>query len=80
MLLKLFLAFTITPFLEIYLLIKIGSYVGAFNTLMIVILTGFLGALYEIVESGRTPAEEKLEKFDGVWDGEIDHLFKEYAY
>ena len=44
MLLKLFLAFTIIPFLEIYLLIKIGSYLGAFNTVMIVVLTGFLGA------------------------------------
>ncbi|MDC0033383.1 glutamate--cysteine ligase [Alphaproteobacteria bacterium] len=42
--------------------------------------TGFLGALYEIVESGRCPAEEKLEKFSGIWNGEIDHLFKEYSY
>ena len=42
--------------------------------------TGFLGALYEIVESGRCPAEEKLEKYNGIWNGEIDHLFKEYAY
>jgi len=42
--------------------------------------TGFLGALYEIVESGLCPAEEKLEKFNGVWNGEIDNLFKEYAY
>jgi UPF0716 protein FxsA len=45
MLLKLFLAFTIVPFLEIYLLIKVGSYIGAFTTVMVVILTGFLGAL-----------------------------------
>ncbi len=42
--------------------------------------TGFLGALYEIVESGLCPAEEKLEKFHGAWGGKIDHLFKEYAY
>jgi glutamate--cysteine ligase len=42
--------------------------------------TGFLGALYEIVESGRCPAEEKLERYNGIWNGEIDHLFKEYAY
>ena len=42
--------------------------------------TGFLGALYEIVESGHCPAEEKLEKFHGEWGGKIDHLFKEYAY
>jgi UPF0716 protein FxsA len=45
MFLKLFLAFTLIPFLEIYLLIKIGSYIGAFNTVIVVIMTGFLGAL-----------------------------------
>ena len=74
MLLKLFLAFTIIPFLEIYLLIKIGSYVGALNTLMIVILTGFLGALLarhqglktmlkvrESLSRGEMPAEHLLD-------------------
>ena len=74
MLLRLFLAFTIIPFLEIYLLIKIGSYVGAFNTLMIVILTGFLGALLaryqglqamlkvrESLAHGEMPAEHLLD-------------------
>ena len=74
MLLKLFLAFTIIPFLEIYLLIEIGSYIGAFNTLMIVILTGFLGALLarhqglktmlkvrESLARGEMPAEHLLD-------------------
>ena len=74
MLIKLFLAFTIIPFLEIYLLIKIGSYLGAFNTVMIVILTGFLGALlarYQGLQTmlkvraslglGEMPAEELLD-------------------
>lgn len=74
MLLKLFLAFTTIPFLEIYLLIKIGSYLGAFNTVMIVILTGFLGALLaryqglqtmlkvrESLDRGEMPAEELLD-------------------
>jgi glutamate--cysteine ligase len=42
--------------------------------------TGFLGTLYEIVDSGRTAAEEKLEKFHGVWDGNVDSIFKDYAY
>jgi glutamate--cysteine ligase len=42
--------------------------------------TGFLGTLYEIVASGRTPAEKKLERFDGPWKGDIDRLFAEYAY
>ena len=74
MLLKLFLAFTIIPFLEIYLLIKIGSYIGAFNTLIIVVLTGFLGALLarhqglktmlrvrENLARGEMPAEHLLD-------------------
>lgn len=42
--------------------------------------TGFLGALYEIVESGQCPAEEKLAKFNNGWHGEIDQLFREFAY
>jgi len=73
-LLKLFLAFTIIPFLEIYLLIEIGSYIGAINTLMIVVLTGFLGALLaryqglktmlkvrENLARGEMPAEHLLD-------------------
>jgi len=42
--------------------------------------TGFLGTLYEIVASGRTPAEEKLERYNGPWKGNVDPLFTEYAY
>ena len=74
MILKLFLAFTLIPFLEIYLLVKIGSHLGAFNTVMIVILTGFLGALLarfqglqtmlkvrETLNRGEMPAEELLD-------------------
>lgn len=74
MLLKFFLAFTIIPFLEIFLLIKVGSYLGAFNTLTIVILTGLLGAflarsqglqtMFRVKESlirGAIPAEEMLD-------------------
>jgi len=74
MFLKLFLAFTLIPFLEIYLLIKIGTHIGAFNTVMIVILTGFLGALlarYQGLQTiqrvrkslnrGEMPASEMLD-------------------
>ena len=42
--------------------------------------TGFLGALFEIVESGQTAGEEKLHKFKTVWNGNIDQVFEEYAY
>jgi glutamate--cysteine ligase len=42
--------------------------------------TGFLGTLYEIVRAGRSPAEEKLAKFNGSWGGDVAGLFTEYAY
>ncbi len=71
---KLFLAFTLVPFIEIYLLIKIGGQVGAFNTILIVILTGLLGASLARLEGVKTmtkvrdslnrgdlPAEEMLD-------------------
>lgn len=44
MLLKLFLAFTLIPFVEIYLLIEVGTVIGPFSTLALVVLTGFTGA------------------------------------
>jgi glutamate--cysteine ligase len=40
----------------------------------------FIDALAEFVESGRCPAQEKLEKFHGEWGGKIDPLFTEYAF
>ena len=74
MLLKLFLAFTIIPVVEIYLLIQIGSAFGAFTSIALVIFTGFLGAylariqglqtLFRIQESlreGRMPSAELLD-------------------
>ena len=74
MLLKLFLAFTIIPIIEIYLLIEIGSMFGALTAVTLVILTGFLGAflarmqglqtLYRIQKSlseGRMPSSELLD-------------------
>jgi len=42
--------------------------------------TGFLGPLQETVESGLTPAERKLELFNGQWGGSVDSVFAEFAY
>jgi len=44
MLSYLILLFTILPAVELILLIKVGSYIGAFNTLFIIIGTGIAGA------------------------------------
>ena len=54
MLLKLFLCFTLIPVLELYLLIKIGSMIGGFNTILLVILTGFTGAWLARMEGMNT--------------------------
>jgi len=42
--------------------------------------THFLNALKTTVETGITPAEEMLAKYNGEWGGSIDPVFKEYAY
>ncbi|HNB26800.1 MAG TPA: glutamate--cysteine ligase [Alphaproteobacteria bacterium] len=42
--------------------------------------SGFLNVLQEIAESGKCPAEEKLELFHGRWNGSVDPVFSEFAY
>jgi UPF0716 protein FxsA len=74
MLFKLFIAFTLVPVVEIYLLIKVGSQIGALNTVLLVIATGFAGAylarmqglhtMYRVrasLDQGVTPTEELLD-------------------
>ncbi len=69
----LILLFTVIPVVELALLIHIGGYIGAWNTVAIVILTGIAGALlaraqgfstlYRIqqnVNSGTMPGDEIL--------------------
>ncbi len=40
----------------------------------------FLGALFDIVERGKTPAEDMLEAYNTRWHGSVDPVFKEYSY
>ncbi len=40
----------------------------------------FLESLEDVAESGRTLAEEFLDKYETEWNGSVDPLFKEYAY
>jgi UPF0716 protein FxsA len=74
MLLKLFLAFTLLPILEIYLLMEVGSAIGSLQTLLLVIASGFAGAylarmqgLYTMVrvraslQQGIMPTEDLLD-------------------
>lgn len=71
---KLFLAFTLIPVAEIYLILKLGGLLGAFNTVAIIILTGVAGAalaraqgvqtmlrVRQSLQQGQVPAEEMLD-------------------
>ena len=73
---KLFLLFVLVPAAEIYLLVKVGSAIGPFATIALVILTALAGAhlarlqgmstmlrIRENLNQGFMPAEELL---DGV--------------
>lgn len=76
MLFKLFLFFTLIPMAELYILIHIGGIIGGLNTVLLVIITGFLGAYLARMEGlntmikvrrnldqGLMPAEELLDAF-----------------
>jgi glutamate--cysteine ligase len=42
--------------------------------------THFLDPLFAVAHSGRTPAEDLLDEFQGPWQGGIDPVFNEHAY
>ncbi len=70
---KLFLLFTLIPIVELYLLIKIGGMIGAFNTILIILVTAIFGAyltksqgfivinrIRQALNEGRMPGSELL--------------------
>ncbi len=76
MLLKLFLCFTIIPVIELYLLIKIGTIIGGFNTILIVLGTGFFGAWLARMEGMQTLIRVRENMQQGIMPAEdlIDAL------
>ncbi|MGB1023208.1 MAG: glutamate--cysteine ligase, partial [Paracoccaceae bacterium] len=42
--------------------------------------THFLNALKESLESGKTPADELLERYHGEWSGDLTRIYEEYKY
>ncbi len=66
MLLKLFLAFTLIPVVEIYLLIKIGGHIGALNTVVLVVATGFAGAYLARLQGMQTMFRVRSSLQQGV--------------
>jgi UPF0716 protein FxsA len=70
MLLKLFLAFTLIPLVELYLLIKIGTVVGVLNTLALVALTGFAGAYLARMQGMQTMLRVRSQIEQGIMPAE----------
>jgi UPF0716 protein FxsA len=73
---RLFLLFTLIPILELYILIKIGTLIGAVWAVLLVLVTGALGAylareqgfrvwirIQEEMNAGRFPADHLLDGF-----------------
>ncbi|NOX35809.1 MAG: FxsA family protein [Deltaproteobacteria bacterium] len=70
MLLKLFLCFTMVPVIELYLLIKVGTVIGGLNTILLVLLTGFLGAWLARLEGMNTMMKLKMNISQGLMPAE----------
>lgn len=76
MIFRLFAAFALVPVIEIYILVKVGSFIGAEATIALVLLSAFAGAwlarqqglsvmnrIRESMARGVTPAEELVDAF-----------------
>lgn len=42
--------------------------------------THFLNALKDSLESGKVPADELLERYNGAWGGDLSRIYSEFAY
>lgn len=73
MLLKLILLFTIVPFIELSLLIEIGTHIGTLNTIMLVVVTGILGAFMARIAGLSVLLKIRENLHAGIFPG--DELF-----
>lgn len=73
---KLFLAFTLIPVFEIYLLIEAGDAIGSLNTIGLVILSGIVGAWLARVQGLTTMRKIQTSLNNGIMpkDAIIDGL------
>ena len=51
---SLLLLFISIPLIEIYLFIKVGSFIGAFNTISLILITAIIGIIYARYEGFNT--------------------------
>ncbi|WP_164659362.1 glutamate--cysteine ligase [Tropicibacter sp. Alg240-R139] len=42
--------------------------------------THFLNALKDSIETGKTPADELLDRYNGDWNGDLTKIYDEFAY
>jgi UPF0716 protein FxsA len=63
---KLFVAFAVLPVLEIYVLIHVGSAIGALNTIVLVLLTAFAGAWLARAEGMQTMLRIRQSMHQGI--------------
>ncbi len=66
MLFKLFAAFVILPIIEIYVLIKIGAQIGALWTILLVVVTAFVGAFLAKMQGAYTMHRLRMNMMQGV--------------
>ena len=65
MLARLILLFIVVVLAELYILIEIGSYIGGFNTLLLIIMTAVLGIWLARLQGLRTLQQIKLSLSQG---------------
>lgn len=73
----LFLIFTIVPLIELAILIKIGNYLGFWNTIGIILLTGICGAFlanqqgFWVINSIKRDISNAVFPADKLFDGAL---------
>ena len=77
MLIGLILLFTVIPLIELYLLIQVGRYLGSFQTIMIVLITGIIGGLLARSQGLSVQRQIRLDLQKGIipTDSLIDGCF-----
>ena len=70
MFLRLFVLFTLIPAVELYLIIKVGSVIGALNTILIIIFTGVVGAYYAREQGFKVVSNIQWKMQQGVVPGD----------
>ncbi|MGA1842952.1 MAG: FxsA family protein [bacterium] len=75
MLFRLILLFTLTPLLEFYILIKVGTHIGALSTILIVLITGILGGIaaqaqgISVIRRISADLEQGIFPAESLWNG-----------